>query len=90
MSRYTDESKGYPQGPPRALELVKVYTTPEGQKRYSLDVDALSVIRNIPGNLGVAVIHGPKASGKSSILNDILDAKEHGVRPRKSHHSSLV
>ena len=47
-------------------------------KTFNINHEALQVIRNIPGDVGVVAVSGAQRTGKSFILNLLLNRFSHG------------
>lgn len=47
-------------------------------KSFEINPEALNVIRNVPGEIGVVAVSGSQRTGKSFILNLLLDKSNSG------------
>ena len=54
-----------------ANKIIRLVEKNEKENKLILNKDALKVIENIKGNIGVCLIAGPYRSGKSFLMNNL-------------------
>ena len=54
-----------------ATKIIRLVEKNEKDNKLILNKDALKVIENIKGNIGVCLIAGPYRSGKSFLMNNL-------------------
>ena len=54
-----------------ASKIIRLVEKNENENKLILNQDALKVIQNVKGNIGVCLIAGPYRSGKSFLMNNL-------------------